>query len=81
MNAVIYARYSSDNQREESIDAQVRACREYAATHDYNIIDVYTDEAVSGKAVRPPREPHIKKCFVTAKKERFKLSSFISMTG
>ena len=27
--AVIYARYSSDNQREESIDAKVRACREY----------------------------------------------------
>lgn len=48
-NAVIYARYSSDKQSEESIDAQVRACREYAASKGYNIIDVYADEAVSGK--------------------------------
>lgn len=30
MNAVIYARYSSDNQREESIEGQLRECREYA---------------------------------------------------
>ena len=30
MNAVIYARYSSDNQREESIEGQRRDCREYA---------------------------------------------------
>ena len=30
MNGVIYARYSSDNQREESIDGQVRECLAYA---------------------------------------------------
>ena len=30
MNAVIYARYSSDNQREESIEGQLRECKEYA---------------------------------------------------
>lgn len=30
MNAVIYARYSSDNQREESIDGQIRECKEFA---------------------------------------------------
>ncbi len=29
-NAAIYARYSSSNQREESIDAQLRICRKYA---------------------------------------------------
>lgn len=29
MKAVIYARYSSDNQREESIEGQLRECREY----------------------------------------------------
>ena len=33
MKAVIYARYSSDNQREESIEGQLRECMEYA---DYN---------------------------------------------
>ena len=30
MNAVIYTRYSSDSQREESIEGQLRECREYA---------------------------------------------------
>ncbi|EAL1630429.1 recombinase family protein [Campylobacter jejuni] len=28
--AVIYARYSSDSQSEQSIDGQLRVCREYA---------------------------------------------------
>ena len=30
MRAVIYARYSSDNQREESIEGQLRECLQYA---------------------------------------------------
>jgi DNA invertase Pin-like site-specific DNA recombinase len=30
VRAVIYVRFSSDNQREESIDAQIRAIRDYA---------------------------------------------------
>ena len=47
--AVIYARYSSDKQTEDSIEAQVRACREYAAAHSLSVIDVYIDEAISGK--------------------------------
>lgn len=45
LNAVIYARYSSDNQREESIEAQIRAIKEYASKNDYQIIKIYTDEA------------------------------------
>ena len=47
--AVIYARYSSDKQTEDSIEAQLRACREYASSKQYQIIDTYIDEAVSGK--------------------------------
>lgn len=47
--AVIYARFSSDLQREESIDAQIRACKEYAARNDMHILAVYSDEAVSGR--------------------------------
>ena len=54
MQAVIYARYSSDKQNEESIDAQVRACKEYAAHKGYTVLDIYADEAVSGKNSRPP---------------------------
>lgn len=30
MNGVIYARYSSENQREESIDGQLRECTAFA---------------------------------------------------
>ena len=47
MKAAIYARYSSDNQREESIDAQIRAIEEFAKNNDIQIVKVYTDEAKS----------------------------------
>lgn len=46
--AVIYARYSSDNQREESIEGQIRECREYAEKHDILIVGEYIDRALSG---------------------------------
>jgi len=45
--AVIYARYSSHNQREESLDAQIRACRAYAETMGYTVIEIYADSAQS----------------------------------
>ena len=45
-HAVIYARYSSDKQDEASIDAQVRACREYAASKGYAVLEVYADGPV-----------------------------------
>ncbi len=45
--AAVYARYSSDNQREESIDAQLRACREYAAKNRLKIVAEYVDKAKS----------------------------------
>ncbi|WP_051273604.1 recombinase family protein [Desulfotruncus alcoholivorax] len=47
MKAVIYARFSSDNQREESITAQARACTEYGRRKGYVIVKTYTDEARS----------------------------------
>lgn len=46
--AVIYARFSSDMQREESIDAQVRACTEYCRRKGYLVTTIYKDEAKSG---------------------------------
>ena len=52
--AVIYARYSSSNQREESIAGQLRECREYAKRNGYTIIREYTDSALSGKTDRRP---------------------------
>lgn len=47
MKAAIYARFSSDNQREESIDAQVRAIKDYAKINNIQITKIYTDEARS----------------------------------
>lgn len=45
----VYARFSSDNQRKESIDEQVRACKYYAQqTGQYDIVKIYSDEALSG---------------------------------
>ena len=45
MRAVAYARYSSDNQREESIDAQVRAIKEFCKKERIDLIKIYKDEA------------------------------------
>ena len=47
-NAVIYARYSSANQRDVSIEQQVNACRKYAESHTLQIINVYDDHAMTG---------------------------------
>ncbi len=49
IRAVIYARYSSDKQDEDSISAQVHACEAYAPQHGYTIVKKYVDEAISGK--------------------------------
>lgn len=49
MNGVIYARYSSHNQREESIDGQLRECKRYAKDNDIEIVGEYVDRAISGK--------------------------------
>lgn len=47
--AVAYGRFSSNNQREESIDAQMRAIREYCAKENIELIAEFKDEAISGK--------------------------------
>lgn len=47
--AVIYARYSSDSQTEQSIEGQVRVIREYAERNKIQIIDSYIDRAISGR--------------------------------
>ncbi|MCH5316246.1 MAG: recombinase family protein [Eubacterium sp.] len=54
MKAVIYARYSSDNQREESIEGQLRECREFAEKNDIIIIGEYIDRALSAKTDNRP---------------------------
>ena len=46
--AVIYARYSSDSQTEQSIDGQLRVCEEYAKSHDILVLKTYIDRAMTG---------------------------------
>lgn len=55
MNGVIYARFSCDHQREESIEGQIRECREYADKNGINIIEIYADRALTGKTDKRPR--------------------------
>ena len=52
MNGVIYARYSSHNQREESIEGQIRKCKLFAEQNNITIIGEYIDRAISGKTDR-----------------------------
>lgn len=49
MNAVVYARFSSHRQGEQSIEGQVAEAERFAATHDLKIIHVYADRAQTGR--------------------------------
>jgi site-specific DNA recombinase len=53
MRCAVYARYSSDLQRETSIEDQVRQCREFAARKGWLVLDEYvrSDQAISGAAL------------------------------
>ena len=46
--AVVYARYSSDSQTEQSIEGQVRVCNEYAEKNGIKILEYYVDRAMTG---------------------------------
>jgi len=48
MKVAIYARYSSENQRDASIADQLRVCREFATRQGWTVIEEFTDHAVSG---------------------------------
>src|SRR3990170_2790158 len=48
MKVAIYARYSSDNQRDASIADQLRICREFAGRRGWTVVQEFTDHAISG---------------------------------
>lgn len=54
MTGVIYARYSSDSQREESIEGQIRECKEYADRNGITILTTYIDRALSARTADRP---------------------------
>jgi site-specific DNA recombinase len=54
MRAVIYARYSSNNQREASIEDQLEICRRYVKRQGWTLICTYEDRALSGASDQRP---------------------------
>ena len=54
MRVALYARYSSDNQRDASIEDQLRLCRARAEREGWRIIDSYSDRAISGASLLRP---------------------------
>ena len=54
MKGVVYARYSSENQREESIEGQLRECKAYCKRNNIDIIGTYIDRALSAKTDNRP---------------------------
>lgn len=87
-NAVIYARFSSSGQREESIEGQLRECHEFAKRYNFNVIGEYCDYAISGTSDRRPEFQRMirdsaKRQFgivITWKNDRFARSRYDSAT-
>ena len=52
--AVLYARYSSHNQREVSIDDQLKVCRDFCEREKIDVVSVYTDAAMTGTNDKRP---------------------------
>lgn len=70
MKAVIYARYSSASQREESIEGQVKECTAYAERNGYMVIGTYADRAVSGTT---DNRPEFQRMIKDSKRKQFDL--------
>ena len=68
LNCVIYARYSSTNQKEQSIEGQLRECKAYAERNGYTVVGEYVDKAMSG---RSDHRPDFQKMISDAKKGQF----------
>ena len=54
MNIVIYARFSSHSQNEQSIEGQLKVCYNYAERNGYKVISEYIDRAISGTSDARP---------------------------
>ena len=54
MNVVIYARFSSHSQTEQSIEGQLKECYAYAQRNDYTVVGEYIDRALSGTTDHRP---------------------------
>ncbi len=84
MKVAIYARYSSENQSEESITAQLRACEEYARRNGDCVVAKYIDRAMSARSDRRPEfqrmiadsSKHVFDAVIVHKLDRFSRDRF-----
>ena len=70
MKVALYARYSSDSQRDASIADQLRICRAHAERQGWTIFEEYTDHAISGASLL---RPGIQAMMVDAQQSRFQV--------
>lgn len=68
IRVALYARFSSDLQRTESIDAQIRTMKEYCTEQNWEIVETYVDEALSGTT---DRRPSFQKMIADSEKKEF----------
>ena len=59
MKVALYARYSSDNQRDASIADQFRVCRAYAEKQGWRVVEEYSDHAISVRRFCVPASKHL----------------------
>ncbi len=78
MNAVIYTRFSSHNQTEQSIEGQLRVCHDYAQREGYKVVGEYIDRAISGKT---DDRPDFQQMIADSKKKAFQFGGFGRMYG
>ena len=71
MIGVIYARFSSHNQREESIEQQVAECERLAQREGISIVEIYADEALTGRSEK--RRKNFLRMMRDAEKRRFEV--------
>ena len=69
VNVVIYARFSSHSQTEQSIEGQLKECYEFAKRNDYNVIAEYIDRALTGTT---DKRPEFLRMIEDSKKKAFK---------
>ena len=68
--AVIYARYSSESQNEQSIEGQLRVCNAYAEAHHLLVLNQYIDRAMTG---RNDARPEFQKMLADSKDHKFEV--------
>ena len=79
MRVALYARYSSDSQRDASIADQLRLCRLRAEKEGWTVVEEYTDHAISGSSMI--LRSGIQALIMDSSRGRFDISSiFINLT-